>query len=289
MAAVAFTDLDKVMYRATGFTKGDALQYYARASAALLPHLRDRPLTLHRFPHGTHAFHRFEKCCPDRRPEWFEVAQVWSERRREHLPFCLAQDLDSLLWLVNDANLEFHPMLARGPGFDRPDFVAFDLDPGPPAGLEECREVALLLRGLMDALGLESFVKVSGGKGIQVFAPLNTGEVTYADTKAFARRIAQLLADRLPDRVTAHVSKKERPGRVLVDWAQNDRHRSIVAPWSLRGGAEPTVSVPLDWDELAAADPATLVFAPADALERLEAAGDLWAEVLTLRQPLPAL
>ncbi len=281
MATVAFTDLDKVMYRATGFTKGDALQYYARASAALLPHLRDRPLTLHRFPHGTHAFHRYEKCCPERRPAWFPVAQVWSGRRNEHLPFCLAQDLDGLLWLVNEANLELHPMLARGPAFDRPDFVAFDLDPGPPAGLEECREVALLLRGLMQALGLESFVKVSGGKGIQVFVPVQ--DVAYADTKPFARRIAQLLAGRLPDRVTAHVSKKERPGRVRVDWAQNDRHKSIVAPWSLRGGVEPTVSVPITWDELESA--ADLVFSPERALER--ARDDPWAPLLTLRQTLP--
>lgn len=282
MTAVAFTGLDKVLYRETGFTKGDALQFYARVSERILPHLRDRPLTLHRFPHGTHAFHRFEKCCPDRRPEWFPVAPVWSERRGEHLPFCLAQDLDSLLWLVNEANLEFHPMLARDPDFDRPDVVAFDLDPGPPAGLEECREVALLLRGLMDALGLQSFVKVSGGKGIQVFVPV--GGVVYADTKPFARRIAQLLAGRLPDRVTAHVSRRERPGRVLVDWGQNDRHKSIVAPWSLRGGARPTVSVPLTWDELES-EP-DLVFPPERALER---DGDPWAPVLALRQALPAL
>ena len=281
MSRVAFTDLGKVMYRETGFTKGEVLRYYARVSERLLPYLRDRPLTLHRFPHGTHAFHRFEKCCPDTRPEWFPVAQVWSERRGEHLPFCLAQDLDSLLWLVNEANLEFHPMLARGPDFDRPDFVAFDLDPGPPAGLEECREVALLLRGLMDALHLQSFVKVSGGKGIQIFVPVS--DVTYADAKPFAKRIAQLLAERLPELVTAHVSKRERPGRVLVDWGQNDRHKSIVAPWSLRGGLTPTVSMPLTWDELERDD---LVFGPDQALARDD---DPWAPMLGLRQPLPRL
>jgi bifunctional non-homologous end joining protein LigD len=288
---LALTNLDKVLYPATGFTKGQVIDYYARVAAAMLPHLRGRPLTLRRFPDGVDGPSRFQKCCPERRPDWFPVARVERVRGGEPMEFCLAEDRASLLWLANQANLEFHPMLAVASAVDRPTVVAFDLDPGPPAGLLECLDVALLVRGMLAGVGLDSHVKTSGGAGAQVFVPLNT-ETTYAETKGFARSVARLLAERLPDRVTATVSRRERPGRVLVDWGQNDRHRSIVAAYSLRGRPEPTVSTPVRWDEAEAAvatgDPTALAFGPEQVLERVEDHGDLWSPVLARRQQLPA-
>jgi bifunctional non-homologous end joining protein LigD len=287
---VPLTNLDKVLYPGTGFTKGQVIEHYARVAPAMLPHLRGRPLTLRRFPDGVDGPSRFQKCCPERRPDWFPVARVERVKGGEPMEFCLAEDTASLLWLANQANLEFHPMLALAPALDRPTVVAFDLDPGPPAGLLECLDIALLLRGMLAGVGLESHLKTSGGKGAQVFVPLNT-DTTYAETKGFARTVARTLAERLPDRVTATVSRRERPGRVLVDWAQNDRHRSIVAAYSLRGRARPTVSTPLRWPEAEAAvaggDAASLEFEPADVLARLDQHGDLWQPVLGTRQQLP--
>jgi bifunctional non-homologous end joining protein LigD len=218
------------------------------------------------------------------------VAQVWSTGRGEALPFCLVDDLPSLVWSANLANLELHPMLARAEAVERPTVVAFDLDPGPPAGLLEAARVALLVRTALDGVGMRSWVKTSGGNGLQVMVPLN-GDHGYGETKAFARAVAEVLAGEAPDLVVARVARAERGGRVLVDWAQNDRQRSIVAPYSLRARERPTVSTPLRWDEVESAvardDAAALVFGPQDALERVDRHGDLFAPVLRERQTLP--
>jgi bifunctional non-homologous end joining protein LigD len=285
---VSLTHLDRVLFPDAGVTKADVVDYYVRVADAILPHLRGRPLTLRRFPRGVDGPSRFQKCCPDRRPEWLSVADVWLASHRAEKPFCVLDDLPSLVWSANQSNLELHPMLSRTPALDTPTVVAFDLDPGPPAGLLEAASVALLLRDVLAGVGLRSWVKTSGGKGVQVFAPLNTPGVGYPETKAFARTVARLLADELPDRVVATVTRRERAGRVLVDWGQNDRHKSIVCAWSLRGRRRPTVSTPLAWEELEAARSADdLVFSPADALERLERDGDLFAPVLSEVQALP--
>lgn len=287
--AVRLTHLDRVMFPQTGFTKAQVVDYYVRVAGALVPHVRGRPLTLRRFPNGVGGTSRFQKCCPDRRPEWLSVAYVWLSSYGTEKPFCLVDDLPSLVWSANQNNLELHPMLARSPALDEPTVVAFDLDPGPPAGLMEAAEVALLLRRVLEGVGLRSWVKTSGGKGVQVFAPLNTPGVSYAATKAFARAVARVLAEQLPDRVVATVTRRERAGKVLVDWGQNDRHKSIVAAWSLRGRPAPTVSAPVDWDELEAASrPDDLVFSPEEALERLDRDGDAFAPVLSEVQELPA-
>ncbi|HEV2815588.1 MAG TPA: non-homologous end-joining DNA ligase [Solirubrobacteraceae bacterium] len=285
---VRLTHLDRVVFPEAGFTKADVVDYYVRVAGAILPHLRGRPLTLRRFPNGVGGSSRYQKCCPDRRPEWLSVADVWLASHHAEKPFCLVDDLPSLVWSANQNNLELHPMLARAPEVDEPTVVAFDLDPGPPAGLMEAAEVALLLRDVLAGVGLRSWVKTSGGKGMQVFAPLNTPGVTYAETKGFARAVARLLAAELPERVVATVTRRERAGRVLVDWGQNDRHRSIVCAWSLRGRPLPTVSTPLAWEELEAARSADdLVFSPAAAVERLEREGDPFAPVLSEVQALP--
>jgi bifunctional non-homologous end joining protein LigD len=288
---VRLTNLDKLMYPAAGWTKAHVIDYYVRVAEALLPHVRRRPLTLRPFPHGVHGPSRYQKCCPENRPPWVHVARVWSAGRGEELEFCLVDDLPSLVWSANHANLELHPMLARAEAIDRPTVVAFDLDPGPPAGLLEAARVALLVRTALEGVGLRGWAKTSGGKGMQVMVPLNRGDHSYAETKAFARAVAEVLAEEAPGLVVARVARAQRAGHVLVDWAQNDRHKSIVAPYSLRAREHPTVSAPVTWDEVASAvdrgDAEPLVFAPDAVLERLEHHGDLFAGVLTERQTLP--
>jgi bifunctional non-homologous end joining protein LigD len=285
---VRLTNLDKPMYPAAGWTKAHVVDYYVRVAEALLPHVARRPLTLRRFPDGVGGPSRFEKCCPDHRPSWIGVARVWSRRRGE-LPFCLLDDLPSLVWSANLANLELHPMLARAEAVDRPTVVAFDLDPGPPAGLLEAARVALLVRTALEGVGLRAWPKTSGGKGLQVMVPLN-GDDTYRETKGFARALAEVLAGEAPDLVTARIARAERRGLVLVDWGQNDRHKSIVAPYSLRARERPTVSTPVTWEEVEAAvaaeDADKLVFGPDAVHERLQRHGDLFAPVLRERQAL---
>jgi bifunctional non-homologous end joining protein LigD len=280
------------MYPAAGFTKGDVIDYYARVADWLLPHVRHRPLTLRRFPNGVEGPSRFEKCCPDRRPDWLPVAWIPIRSRGADKPFCMVEDLASLVWLANQANLELHPMLSTADDVDRPTAVAFDLDPGPPATLVDCVDVALLLRGTLDGIGLESHAKSSGGKGLHVMVPLNT-PVDFTATRAFARTVAELMAARLPDRVTSRISRADRGGRVLVDWGQNARHKSIVSVYSLRAGPLPTVSMPVGWQELEAVAASRradrLAPDPATALERLKAEGDAFAPLLTVEQTLPAL
>jgi bifunctional non-homologous end joining protein LigD len=289
---VTLSNLDKPMYPAAGFTKGDVIDYYARVSEWLLPHVRLRPLTLRRFPDGVDGRSRFEKCCPDRRPEWFRVVSVYVRSRGSEKPFCTVDDLASLIWLANQANLELHPMLCRADNLDRPTAVAFDLDPGPERTLIDCADVALVLRGTLERVGLRSWVKSSGGKGLHVMAPLNT-PVTFAQTRAFARAVAEGMAARMPDLVTSAISQDERGGRVLIDWGQNAQHKSVAAVYSLRAQTSPTVSMPVTWEKLIEvagkrrADGVTPD--PACALARLERDGDIFGPLLSLRQELPRL
>jgi bifunctional non-homologous end joining protein LigD len=281
------TGLDEVLYPAAGFTKGQALDYYARVAPALLPHLAGRPMTLKRYPHGVRGPHFYDKHCRGA-PPWVELAPVWSERRGEEITFCRLEDRASLLWSVDQGNLEMHPLLSVAPDYDTPTALVFDLDPGAPAGLLEAAGVALLLREMLRGVGLESWAKSSGSAGVQVYAPLNS-PVGFAETKAFARSVAEVLERRLPERVVARTDKRVRGGRVLVDWGQNDRHKSTVAAYSLRAKRPfPTVSAPLSWGELAAArDESALLLGPEQVLRRLEADGDPFAPVLSRAQRLP--
>ncbi len=285
-------NLDKVFYPATGFTKGQVIDYYTRIAPALLPHLRDRPLTLKRYPDGAGGPFFYEKRCPPHRPDWVRTAAVWSERSQDVIRFCVVDDLATLIWAANLANLEIHTYLHRAPRIDEPTSIVFDLDPGPPADAVQCCEVALLLRALLDRLGLAAYPKTSGSKGIQVHVPLN-GAVGYDATKGFARGAAELLEADRPDLVVSSMRKSLRAGKVLVDWSQNDPHKTTVCAWSLRARERPTVSTPLRWREVEAAlrarDPDRLVFDAPAALERFERDGDVSAPVLTLVQPLPGL
>ena len=283
------TNLDKVLYPKAGFSKRDVIDYHARIAATLAPHLKGRPLTLKRYPDGVEGRHFFEKKCPSHRPDWIETAELPSERRGT-IRHCLVDDLPGLVWLANLADLELHPSLSRAEAIDRPTVIAFDLDPGPGTDLLDCCEVGAWIRGMLERLGMESFPKVSGRKGLHLFVPLN-GTATYEETKPFARQVAETLEQRFPDRVTANMAKSRRRGRVLVDWSQNDRHKTTLAPYSLRATERPQVSVPLGWDELERAleerDPASLVFGPEEALDRVAERGDLFAPVLSLVQELP--
>ncbi len=287
---VDVSNLDKVLYPAAGFTKGQVIDFYVRIAPVLLPHLKNRPLTLKRYPNGVDAPSFYEKRCPSHRPAFVKTAPVWSGSREGQIDFCLANDLPTLVWVANLASLELHTSLARARDVARPTAMVFDLDPGAPAALLDCCKVALVLKDLLARLKLEAVVKTSGAKGMQVYVPLNT-PVGYAQTKGFSRTIAGLLAQAMPNEVVSNMRKSLRPGKVLVDWSQNDKRKTTVNVYSLRALERPTVSTPLAWREVEQAvkrgDAGGLVFEAGQVLERVETLGDLFAPVLELKQRLP--
>jgi bifunctional non-homologous end joining protein LigD len=279
---LSLSNLDKVMYPAVGFTKGQVIDYYTRVAPAVLPHLRDRPLTLKRYPNGVEGQYFYEKRCPSHAPEWVRRETVGK------IEYCVCDDLPTLVWLANLADIELHPSLSLVEDEDRPTVMAFDLDPGPPAGLAECCEVAFLLRDALGQIGLECFAKTSGSKGIQVYVPLNADDVDYDHgTKALSHALARHLEAEHPKLIVSQQRKELRRGKVLIDWSQNDEKKTTVCVYSLRARERPTVSTPLRWEELD--DPDALVFEAADVIERVEDHGDLFAAVVELRQELPDL
>ena len=288
---VRVSNLDKIFYPKTKFTKGDVIDYYIQVSPYLLPHLKNRPITLKRYPNGVEGFFFYEKQCPPGRPRSVKTAKVPKSDGGE-VNYCVMNGLPGLVWAANLADLELHTFLHKTPAITRPTVLAFDLDPGAPADLGTCCEIALQLKALLDALRLTSFAKTSGSKGLQVYVPLNT-PVTYDQTKAFALALAQLLEKQTPQRVVSKMQKHLRHGKVFVDWSQNDDHKTTVNVYSLRAKERPTVSTPVDWDEVATAykrkQSATLVFEAAAVLKRVRKLGDLFAPVLLLKQKLPSL
>jgi bifunctional non-homologous end joining protein LigD len=281
---LSLSNLDKVMYPAVGFNKGQVIDYYTRVAPVALPHLRARPLTLKRYPNGVDGQYFYEKRCPSHAPEWVRAEEVMGIR------FCVCDDLATLVWLANLADLELHPSLSLVAEAERPTVMAFDLDPGPPAGLAECCEVALILREALGRIGLESVVKTSGSKGLQVYVPINTDDVDYDHgTKRLSNALARHLEAEHPKLIVSSQKKELRRGKVLIDWSQNDEHKTTVSVYSLRARERPTVSTPLDWAEVEAKDADALVFEAADVLERVEARGDLFAPAVELEQSLPSL
>ena len=283
---LSLSNLDKVMYPETGFTKGQVIDYYTRVAPAVLPHLRDRPLTLKRYPNGVEGGHFYEKQCPSHRPDWVRSEPVVLSSKT--IEFCICDDLATLVWLANLADLELHPSLSKVPEVDRPTIMAFDLDPGPGTGLAECCEVALLLRDALGQLGLESFPKTSGSKGLQLYVPLNVPDVDYDDgTKLLSNALARHLETHHAKLIVSSQRKELRKNRVLIDWSQNDEHKTTVGVYSLRARERPTVSTPLMWEEVEAGDADALVFEAEDVLARVEEHGDLFAPVAELVQELP--
>ena len=288
---VRLTTLDRVMFPKPGTTKGEILEYYIRIGSLMLPHLKDRQLHMHRYPEGVDGPRFWQKACPEHRPEWVGTVPVWSRDKDAYIEYCVVNELGTLLWAVNLGSVELHTSLHRSHDLHRPTAMAFDLDPGPGASILHCCEVALRLRELFAALGLEAYPKTSGSKGLQVFLPLNTG-VTYDFAKPAARRIAESLEKQTPKAVVSRMARAARQGRVLVDWSQNTEHKSMVCVYSVRAKERPTVSTPLSWEEVESAvddgRPEVLVFETGDVLERVHERGDLFAAVLSQRQDLEA-
>jgi bifunctional non-homologous end joining protein LigD len=290
---VKLTNPDKVLYPKTGFTKAQLIDYYAAIAPVLLPHLHNHPLTLKRYPNGVEGEFFYEKQSPKHRPDWVQTATVWSRHSKRDIHFTLCQDLPTLVWLANLADIELHPSLSLAEDVERPTTLAFDLDPGPPATIVECCEVALELREMFEQLGLSVFAKTSGSKGMQIYVPLNDPDVTYEQTKPFAHAVADLFEQRHRDLVVSAMAKAERTGKVLIDWSQNDEHKTTVNVYSLRAKDRPTVSTPVDWSEVESCrdqkDPELLVFEADQVLARVAERGDLFASVTSLHQPLPEL
>ncbi|MGI8440389.1 MAG: non-homologous end-joining DNA ligase [Thermoleophilaceae bacterium] len=289
---LSLSNLEKVLYPEAGFTKGEVIDYYTRVWPVLQAHLRGRPLTLKRYPDGVRGQYFYEKECPSHRPEWVRTEAVWSTRNGRHVNFCVADDLPTLVWAANLADLELHTSLAMATEVATPTTMVFDLDPGAPAAILECARVGRWLKELFDQLGLESFPKTSGSKGLQVYVPLNT-PTSYAETKPFARALAELLERQHPELVVSSMKKQLRAGKVLIDWSQNDEHKTTVCAYSLRARERPTVSAPVTWEEVESAfeagDPDALAITSAKALERATGRGDLFAPVAELEQQLPRL
>lgn len=290
---LTLSNLDKVFYTATDFTKAQVIDYYIRIAPVLLPHLAGRPLTLKRYPNGATAKFFYQKECPAFRPNWLSTVPVWSESKKRSIHFCLAQDLPSLIWAVNLAAIELHTSLSFSEDVLRPSMLVFDLDPGHPATIVHCAEVALILQRFLMERNIKSFPKTSGSKGLQVYIPLNTHTATYTQTKEFAHTLAQLLEQHKPSLIVSKMKKILRKGKILIDWSQNDNHKTTVCVYSLRAKKFPTVSTPVTWEEVEKAylqqDPKLLSFTTDQVLERVQRMGDLFAPVLSLQQTLPSL
>ena len=288
---LSVSNLDKVLYPKVGFTKGQVIDYYIRIAPVLLPHLRDRPLTMKRYPDGVDAEFFYEKNCPSHRPSWVRTAKIWSEGNQRIMDYCLANDLPTLVWAANLADLELHTSLSRKQDVARPTMMVFDLDPGPPADIVQCCQVGLWLRDSLGEIKLKSWAKTSGSKGLQVYVPLNTAGVTYDDTKGLSRALAEHLEHEHVDLVVSKMLKSLRAAKVLVDWSQNDEHKTTVCVYSLRARDEPTVSTPVTWDEvencLRKKRTDLLKFRSDQILARVEKMGDIFAQVEKLKQKLP--
>lgn len=288
---ITVSNLEKILYPAAKFRKGQVIDYYVRISECLLPHLQDRPCTLKRYPDGVRGEFFWEKDAPGYTPEWVRRFSVSRRGRPGDIHYILINDLPTLVWAANAASLELHPFLHRAPRIEYPTSLVFDLDPGPGADILTCIQAASFLRELLDELTLRSFAKVSGSKGLQVYVPLN-GDLTYAVVEPFAKAVAELMAQRHPGLIVSKMSKSVRAGKVFIDWSQNTEVKTTVAVYSLRAKRDrPYVSLPVTWDELIAAlrakDASRLYFEPEEVLKRVKKTGDLFAPVESLKQDLP--
>ena len=286
---LTLSNLDKVLYPTAHFTKSEVIDYYARVAPTMIPHLSGRPITFVRYPDGVDGKSFFEKNTPSHAPEWLPTLTLSGGDRDDSsiINDPRIEEPAALVWAANLAAIEIHPGLARAEHIRQPDHVVFDLDPGDGTDIVECCEVALWLREALDALGMESFAKTSGSKGLQVYVPLHT-PCDFEQTRAFSLAMAQMIEKWHPELVVTTQEKVKRKEKVLIDWYQNASFKTTVGVYSLRAREHPTVSTPVTWDEVASADTASdLRFEAADVLERIADLGDLWAPMLTLEQALP--
>jgi bifunctional non-homologous end joining protein LigD len=285
---VRLTNLDKVLYP-SGFTKAEVVDYHARISPTVIPHLAGRCLTFRRYPDGTDKQGFFEKRCPSHRPEWVPVA-LGPGDRRGGIEYCRIEEPAAMVWAANLAAIELHAPMALAAALEVPRALVFDFDPGPDTSVVECCQVALGVRGVLESVDLDGWCKTSGSKGLQMYVPLNGPAATHDAAADFALAVGQVMERQLPGRVTTVMAKSERPGKVFVDWSQNTLHKTTIAPYSLRARPTPTVSTPVSWEEVAEASEGRLPlsFEAAEVLARVEQFGDLFAPVLTVEQQLPA-
>ena len=285
---LSLSNLDKVLYPQAGFTKAQIIDYYARIAPVMLAHLADRCITFKRYPNGVDQASFFEKRCPKHRPDWVGTA-IGPGDRDGNIGYCRLDEPASLVWSANLAALELHVPMAAACDLETPRAMVFDFDPGEPAAMRECCETAVWTRDILQAVGLRGWPKTSGSKGLQVYVPLNT-PCTHQHAADVALAVGQILEKQHPDRVTTTMAKAVRPGKIFVDWSQNARFKTTIGVYSLRAKPFPTVSTPVTWDEVAdcAQGAPELRFEAADVLQRVEKMGDLFAEVLTMQQTLPA-
>lgn len=289
--SLSLSNLEKDLYPSYGFTKAHILEYYRRIAKYILPHLKDRALTLKRYPEGVDKEFFFEKRCPSYRPAWVKTREV--PVNKERMTVCLVNDLETLIWVENLASVELHVPLARAGSPENPDSIVFDLDPGDGADILDCAKVALILRDLLSDLKLAVYVKTSGKKGLHVYVPLNRKETTFEDTKKFSKAVAEIMQKNYPDLITAKMAKEYRKKKVFINWSQNDSSKTMICVYSLRAREKPFVSLPLRWKELESLagqnNPDKLLLLHSEAIDRAEKQGDLFHEVLTKKQRLPYL
>ena len=287
---LSLSNLEKDLYPSYGFTKAHVLEYYRRISEFILPHLKDRPLTLKRYPEGAEKDFFFEKRCPPYHPSWVKTVRLHQD---EGGTVCMVNDLQTLIWVENLASLELHVPLSMAGYPETPDFMVFDLDPGDQANVLNCARVALILRDLLSDMQLTSCVKTSGKKGLHVYVPLNCKETTFEATKTFSKAVAKTIEKNYPELVTAKMAKEYRNARVFINWSQNDSSKTMICVYSLRAGEKPLVSFPLEWNELESlagqGNPEKLQVMYSEAVNRAEKQGDLFLEVLVKKQKLPYL
>ena len=283
--SVRLTNLEKVLYPAIGFTKAQVIGYYAAIAPVMIPHLEGRPLTFTRWPDGVEAASFFEKNCPSHAPDWVEVMDGPGGVRS-----CSIDHPAGLVWAGNQAALEIHVPMAKGVDLDTPTNLVFDLDPGEPADVVDCADVALWLHEVLESVDLEGFVKTSGSKGLQLYVPLNT-PTEHSQASSFALAVGQLLEGQHQDRVLVEMTKSKRRGKVFIDWSQNNRAKTTIGVYSLRARHKPTVSTPLSWDEVEALstdrDPGSVRFEADAVVERVRQLGDIFEPVLSIQQELP--
>jgi len=284
------SNLNKVLYHSAGLTKAGVLDYYREISSVIIPYLKDRPITMKRFPDGVENQYFFEKACPDYRPGWIKTAHIMI--KTEPTDMCVVNDLASLIWIQNLASIEMHVPLSKAGSINKPDFMVFDLDPGEPADIIDCARAAFLVKEVLDVMKLNSFLKTSGKKGLHIFVPLNTKGVTYDDTKKFSKAVAVLLSKRNPSIITARMSKEKRKGKVFINWSQNDVSKTMICAYSMRAVPVPNVSTPLEWKEArkftAEKDKDAFDFSPIEVTDRIRKK-DLFKDLLLMKQRLPII
>lgn len=282
---VKISNLDKVFWPKHGFTKGDMINYYIEIYPLIKNYLKDRPLSLKIYPDGINGKSFYQKNAPDYAPDWLTIIPIYSSHRKEAINWVMVNKLQDLIWVANSASIELHGWFSTIRDLERPNFAVFDLDPGINTGFEDTIEIALLIKKILDELKLISFIKTSGKSGLHIYIPLRP-VYKYEKVKGFLKAIAEMVIKLKPELATIEWRKRERQGKIYIDYRQNSQSKTIPAPYSLRPTENATISTPLEWEELSAGiKPED--FTLANIKDRLDEKGDLWSDLLKIHQKLP--